>query len=108
MFRIKMTGLDQLNRRLQDLSKKAAALDGKHTVPLKELLTPAFISKHTRFSSMEEMFEASGFKIETQEDFAAIPDDQWDEFIRSVSSFSDWQAMLQEATKAWTVKQLGF
>jgi hypothetical protein len=108
MFKIEMTGLDKLNRRLRDLSKKAAALDGTHTVPMVEILTPSFLSRYTRFSSMEEMFEASGFDIKTKQDFAAIPDGKWDEFIRSVSSFPDWKAMLQEATKTWTAKQLGF
>lgn len=107
MSRSRITGLDKLSRKLKDLSRRAAALDGSHTVPLGELLTPSFLSKHTPYSSLDEMFDASGFKIETEEDFAAIPDNKWDEFIRSVSSFPDWQSMLQEAVKDWTAKQLG-
>lgn len=65
-------------------------------------------SSHTQFANAEEMFEASGFSIETQEDFAAIPDDKWDEFIRSISSFPDWHTMLGEASKGWAARQLGF
>ena len=38
-------------------------------------------------------------KIETPEDFTAIPDDKWDAFISSISSFPDWEAMLREASK---------
>ncbi|HID30656.1 MAG TPA: hypothetical protein EYP19_11710 [Desulfobacterales bacterium] len=105
---LKITGLNVLNKKLEDLANKTEALDGKHNVPLNELLTPAFVSKHTRFENVNEMFNASGFKIETQEDFAAIPDDEWDQFIRSISPFPDWQAMLREAGKEWVVKKLGF
>lgn len=54
------------------------------------------------------MFDASGFKVESQEDFAAIPDVEWNEFIRSISSFSDWQTMLGEAGATWAAKKLGF
>lgn len=108
MFRVKMTGMDKLNRRLLDLSRKAKELGDTHSIPLAELLTPAFISTYTRFSSMEEMFEMSGFNIKTQEDLDALPAKEMDDFIRSVSSFTGWRAMLQEAVKAWTARRLGF
>jgi len=105
---LKINGLNELSKKLGDLAKRAEALDGKHMVPINDLLSPTFVSKHTRFTTADQMFEASGFKIETQEDFAAIPDDQWDVFIRSVSAFQDWQAMLAEAGKEWAAKKLGF
>ena len=105
---LKIEGLEKLQKELENLSRKAEELDGKHSVPVSELLTDSFISKHTKFSSAEEMFNASGFKIETQEDFTAIPDAEWDNFINSVSSFENWQSMLAEAGKEWAVKKLGF
>lgn len=98
MFKIE--GLDELQRKLYDLAKKAEALDGKHSVPVSELLTDSFVTRHTSFSSADAMFEASGFKIETQEDFAAIPDDEWDAFIRSISSFDDCRACLVRPAKS--------
>lgn len=103
---MKITGLDELTRKLDDLSNKAKALDGQPSVPVADLLTPAFVSEHTRFADMNQMFEASGFKIESQADFAAVPDDKWDEFIRSISSFQDWKEMLAQAGNDWTAKQL--
>jgi len=36
-----------------------------------------------------------------------IPDDKWNEFIRSVSPFPSWQAMLGKAAEEWTAKKLG-
>jgi len=106
MFKIE--GFDELQNDLKALADKAQNLDGQHNVPISELLTSSFLSMHTRFSSLNDLFEASGFKVESSEDFAAIPDDKWDDFIRSISSFENWQAMLGAAAKVWTAKQLGF
>ena len=104
---MKITGLDELTKKLEDLGRKAGELDGQKGVPMNELLTPEFVSSHTAFANADEMFSASGFKIESQEDFAAIPEDKWNEFIRSASSFTDWNLMLGEAGKAWAAKELG-
>lgn len=104
---IKITGLNELSKKLGDLARKAESLDGQHNVPVADLLTPTFVSKHTRFANADEMFEASGFEINSQEDFAAIPDDKWDEFVRSVSSFQDWSEMLAEAGRDWATQKLG-
>jgi hypothetical protein len=106
MFKIE--GLDALQNKLNDLANKAQELDGQHNVPLSELLTSSFLSKHTRFLSSNDLFEASGFKVESTEDFESIPDDKWDDFIRSISCFENWQAMLAAAGEEWTAKQLGF
>lgn len=105
MFQIK--GLDNLEKKLGKLAKNAAKLDGQHNVPVAELLTPAFISQHTQFASADELFEQSGFKIESQEDFSAIPDEDWDKYIRSVSNLNSWQAMLSKAGEVWITKQMG-
>ena len=105
MFKIE--GLDELQNKLDQLAKNAQSLDGEHNVPVSELLTDSFISRHTSFSSVDEMFKASGFTIETQEDFAAIPDAEWDNYIRSVSSFENWQSMLGAAGQEWAKRKLG-
>lgn len=105
MFEIK--GLKEAQRQLEDLQKRAQELDGKHSVSMAEVLTGSFLSKHTKFSSLNEMFGASGFKVESQEDFAAIPDDKWDEFIRSISSFDSWKSMLSAASQEWAIKKMG-
>jgi hypothetical protein len=69
-------------------------------------MPPEFVSACSSFSNLEEMFKASPFKIDSPEDFKAIPDADWDKFIAEHTSFSTWQEMQQAAAKQWTVKQL--
>lgn len=104
---IKVTGLDELQRKLIDMSRRAESLSGKHNVPIPELLTPDFLTRCSRFRSADEMFEASGFKIESSEDFAAISDAERDTFIRTHTSFSSWEAMLSEAGGEWAARRMG-
>lgn len=104
---MKITGLKELQKKMDQLSRNARALDGSHEIPLPELLTPQFLQKYTNVSSHEELIEKSGFKVESAEDFKAIPDDEWDAYIRSISSFKSWHAMLSEAGTAWATKKLG-
>lgn len=104
-----MSDLEELNRKLD---KKLAQLDREEKradardVPLNTLLTPAFISKNTCFADVDEMFQASGFHIESQADFEAIPEDQWNAFIRSNSDFPDWESMLGAAGGEWATGKL--
>ena len=105
MFKIE--GLDELQNKLHDLARKTEELDGQHNIPVSEILTDSFISQNSSFSSADKMFEASRFKIETQEDFAAIPDNDWNNYIRSVSSFDSWQSMLKAAGLEWAKRKLG-
>lgn len=102
-----LDGLDKLQRKLTELSNNARKLNGAHEVPVTELLSRAFLSKHTRFSSAEELFENSGFRIDDAEDFKAIPDDEWDTYIRSISRFSNWKDMMTAAAGDWMKKKLG-
>lgn len=103
----RIEGFDELQGKLDGFAKKAEELDQQGGVSVSELLTDSFISQNTSFASAEEMFKASGFKVETQENFAAIPDADWDSYIRSVSSFDDWKSMLGAAAPEWVRRKLG-
>lgn len=61
---LKVTGLDDFQRKLDDLARRAKSLSGAQSVPVPELLTPDFLHRCSRFHSANEMFEASGFKID--------------------------------------------
>ena len=104
---LKVTGLDEFQRKVEDMSRRAEDMSGNHSVPIPELLTPDFLARCSRFHSADDLFEASGFKIETPEDFAAIPDVEWDQCIRANTSFASWEAMLSEAGGQWAARRLG-
>jgi hypothetical protein len=104
---IKITGLKEIGRKLDDLSRRAEEIDGTNEVPINDLFSTLFISRCSKYSSAEEMFEASGYKIETQEDFDAIPDKEWDEFIKNNTEYASWEEMLQAASAEWVKKKIG-
>jgi hypothetical protein len=104
----KIDGLDKLQRKLKDLERRTKDLHGQHSVPLGELFPPAFMRQNTDFGSIDEMFEASGFKVETEEDFSRIPDDEWNRFIALRTRFESWDEMMKAGGEAWAAKRLGF
>lgn len=97
-----------MNRKLEDLKRKAEALDGEHEIPFSELFSSEFMTRYTDFASLDEMFQASGFVIESQDDFKAVPDDEWENFIKTRTQFSSWKDMRVTALKEWTARKLGF
>ena len=104
---IKVTGLKELEQKLKDIGDRAQKLQGTTNVPLSELLTVEFLKTCSRFNSLSEMFNASGYVITNADDFKAVPDDQWDKFIKQNTSFADWNELLGAAAKDWTKDQLG-
>ena len=98
---IDTSGFDNLKRKLNNLEKG-------HKVTFDKLFPPSFIRKYTDFPSLQEMFNASGYTIETQEDFERISDEKWDAFIHAKTRFENWQEMLNKAGLEWTARDLGF
>lgn len=104
---LKITGLDKLQRQLRDLSNRARALDGTHQVPFDELFSPDFMQRHSSHADFESLLKAGGYEVNSQEDFEAIPDEEWEEHIRRHTQFSSWQEMQETAAGAWMTKKLG-
>lgn len=99
--------LKDLSKKLSALAENAKRLEGQHSIPVTELLSPSFVSSCSKFQSAEELFAASGFKIDCAEDFKAIPDLEWDAFIQANTSYHHWEDMLKAAGAIWTKKALG-
>lgn len=89
------------NGNLKQLQKNLEKISETTQVTLVELMPSQFISNCSRFNSLEELFEASGFKIDSPEDFAAIPDDEWDIFIKENTTYEDWSEMQQAAAAVY-------
>ena len=94
---IKLKGFDKLQRQLDDLAKRAQALDGTHQVSVTELFAPTFMRQHTDFESFEAMIEASGHDVQTPEDFERIPDDEWERLVKTRTRFPSWTEMQKKA-----------
>jgi len=60
----------------------------------------------TDFPTIQAMADASGFKIESKEDFEAIPDVEWDVFVRARTRFQTWQDMQSKASEEYVVRRL--
>lgn len=95
-----LKGLDELQRKLE-------ALEKIKNVPLEELMTPKFMTENTHFETVEAMFESGGFKVESEEDFKAIPEHELDEFISKTTKFQSWQNILQAAGEEFIKNKLG-
>jgi hypothetical protein len=101
---IKITGLDQFRHKLERLSRNAQNVNGP--VAFDDLFPPEFMRRHTDFPTIQALAEASGFKIESQEDFEVIPDAEWDAFIRQRTRFATWRDMTAEAGREYVVRRL--
>lgn len=107
MFEFKIEGLDEVQRNLEKLSDSASKINGVQEVPLTELLTPGFLAKYSRFLSVDEMFTASGFRVENSEDLEKISGIEWDHFIEGNTTFASWEEMLSAAGSEWAQVKLG-
>ena len=103
MFEMKFDskGFDKLKKDLDKLQRRCRELEGENSVSFEELFSPSFLNKYTKFSSIYDMFNKSGFTVNNQDDFKKIPDDKWDKFIVENSQFSSWQDMIDKAGKEW-------
>jgi len=102
-----MQGLDKLQKKFEQMQKAAKELEKTKTVSFNELFTSSFMKKYTKFSTIDEFFEAAKFVINSQEDFEAIPDEELDAHVKNSTAFSSWEDMLSKATEIYISKKLG-
>lgn len=91
---------------LDKLIENASKLDGEHEVSMEELFGEGFMSSCSKFSSFEEFLDASGYEVQSNEDFEKIPDDEWDDFVSSNTSYQSWKEMQEAAVAKYAEKQL--
>lgn len=92
---------------LKKLQKNMKELGEQQSIAIPELFPPSFIENCSRFKDVQELFNLSGFKIDSIEDFSAIPDEDWDRYIRENTSYPSWIEMQKAGATAWTKKKLG-
>ena len=91
---------------LDKLEKNISRLSDTDSIPLEDLMNSSFISSCSQYSNFEELIEASGFKVESEEDFAAIPDQEWEQFIQTNTSYEGWIEMQQAALPSYMTANL--
>lgn len=82
---------------LKKLSENLNKVEAEQSVPLTELLNDSFIQSKTSFLNLNDLFQKAGFKVETKEDFEAIPDEAMNRFIFENSEYKTFQEMLGAA-----------
>ncbi len=106
MLDFKIHGLDDLQKDLKRLKHNARSIGQRRSIDLDHLLSKQFLKRHTKFSSLDQLFDESPFDVETQEDFDALNDQELDDFIRKSTSFPSWQDMLDKAADEWAEAEL--
>ena len=85
-FRINIDGIESVLQNVDRLLQKVAGV-GNGPISLRELFPLAFLARYTDFVSFEDMAQKSGFKLETEEDLASIPQDKWMPLLQLTHSF---------------------
>ena len=96
MIKIDTSGLDELQKKLEDI-------DGTHEVSSDDLMTDEFIQENTNFSNWKELMEAGG--IQSSEDIQAEP---FSLFIAENTEFDGFDDLAQAAAAEYMKKKLGF
>ncbi len=105
----KIDGMDDFQRNIEELKRRAQELTTPRSVSLNEFLPPEFMKAHTKFDSIDAMFKASGTTMDPRDLFNEdkIADD-WNAFVAANSNFKDWVDMLSHGNAERVKKGLGF
>ncbi len=76
-------------------------------VPIGDLLTSGFVSRHSRFQNVDAMLTASGLNPCLLTDLDPHMRRRWDDFTRLTTTFPDWAAMLRAASAEWVISRIG-
>ena len=104
---IEIKGLDNLLQSLEELKRNAEEIDGENQVQFSEMFPDFFMMRNTNFSTINEMFDKSGFILNKQEDLDNIPAEKLDQFVKDNTEFETWDEMKQAAGKEWIQRKFG-
>lgn len=104
---MKIKGLGKFERNLNNLAKKAQAVSGTHKYAFSEVFTLEFMSKNTKFATIEDFLEASPEHITNNEELEAADEAVLDKFVNQYTSFETWEDMLMQAGKELLIRKMG-
>lgn len=96
----------KLNSNIEQLKNNLEEISNTNQLRFDELFNAEFLSEQTSFTSLDDMFDKSGFKVESADDVKAIPDQEWEDFIIANTSFESWEDMQKAAAVAVLSKRM--
>jgi|APHM01.1.fsa_nt_gi hypothetical protein len=102
-----MDRLDDLADQFEAMADNVEKLQGENEVAFAELFTEQFMRQYTDVRSFEQYLENSQWEVESQSEFEAIPEDDFDEYVTDHSDFDSWKEMLETAGTEWIARQIG-
>jgi len=102
----KITGLDEFQRKIEQMRRNAEQLGGEHQVPLTDLFSPAFMRQHSRVTDFATFCKDAGLDVSSTEAFAAIPRDTLDAAVRHLTEFATWEDMKHAGAADWARRRL--
>lgn len=103
---LNITGLDEFQRRIDQLRKNAEQLDGEHQVPVLELFPPAFMRQHSKVSDFDTFCRDSGLDASSKDGFASISVQQLDLATQQLTEFANWGEMKKAGAADWAKRRL--
>lgn len=97
--KIDLSGLEKLRGRLADL-------ENGRTLTLDQLLTPAFMSRHTQYTDVNAWWAASGQDTAVLVGAHDTPNPAVDAYVARSTDFDDWRSLLAQATTDYYRQQL--
>lgn len=80
-------------------------MNEQNEIPFEQLFTEEFMQLYTEFVSFEVLLEASPWKVDDEEDFEAIPEDEFDTYVDEHTDFPSWEVMYQTAAQRFLERQ---
>lgn len=103
---IKIKGLDKLQRDLNKMERDINQLFKQNSVSFEELFTERFMKKNTNVVDFDNFLKDGGFHVESEADFEAIPENEFDAYVSKNTKFSSWEEMLGAATEYYLDSKL--
>lgn len=99
------------DRGFKEVWKRLQRMKAPTEVPLDELMSETFMTRHTKYPSFHAFLEAVG--VDSLEKLQAISDNpasypDFDRFVAANSQFGSFSEMVQAAAVAYYGEQLGF
>jgi hypothetical protein len=100
-----VNGFGDLERQLKKIEQTIKKeVDGE--IAFADLFNASFMSRYSKLTNIEEFFEKSPFKIETQEDLESIDEEELNNYVRETTSFATWEAMQGKAIDMYMERKL--